>query len=156
MLIPLVFAIGVLFVLLGVTKSVGFQEEELKKALSFGFFAYGFLHLILALFLLTAPIPFGQVVSSNVSDGFNVSYTYVNVTANQSVDCNLTCIKEVPVLVTSTQVRFHEQYFEYSHEGEGAVNLLLVCDALVLLVYLFLFVLNVLKQLLERRGNEKE
>lgn len=156
MLIPLVFAVGVLFILLGVTKSVGFQEEELKNALSFGFFAYGFLHLILALFLLTAPIPFGQVVSSNVTDGFNVTYTYVNVTANQSVDCTQSCIKEIPVLVNSTQLRFHSQYFEYSHEGGGAINLLLICDALVALIYLFLFVLNGLKQLLERRKNEKE
>jgi hypothetical protein len=157
MLVPLLFGCGIVFLFLGITKQVGLKNfPEANEALSIAFYVYGFAHLAIALFLLNAPIPFGELEYTNTSDFVNVTYGYVNATANQSVDCNFTCIKEIPILNTSSELRFHEEHYVYSDSGQDLVNLFFQVDFIVLTAYIVLLVLGMFKKIIERKKPNEE
>jgi hypothetical protein len=159
MLIPIIFACGLVFLFLGLSKTSGFDKEKhptYNEGISVLFFVYGFLQITTTLFLLNASIPFGSVAQSNVSDSLNVTYYYVNVTANQSVDCNFTCIKEIPVLLSSVETNSHVENYVYSTQGGDIVNFFFVVNLLIFAVYLFMFIIVLLKRIIERKKHGKE
>lgn len=157
MLIPLLFGCGIVFIFLGLTKQVGLAKTfpEANDAISVLFFVYGFMHLVIALFMLNAPVPYGALEYTNVSDQINTTYIYVNVTANQSVDCNLTCIKEIPILNSSTEIRFHEEAYVYSDSGGGIVNAVFIIDVIILCFYLILLAFSLFKRAIKGKPNEE-
>ena len=67
------FALGLFFMLLGVTKKTGFQGSDWNDKLSVGFFVFGFFMVLSAVFLFNATTPYGAVNEVNNSFSNNIT-----------------------------------------------------------------------------------
>lgn len=143
MLVWLLFALGLVWIVLGATKTTGLKQfERASEAVATWFFIFGLLHLVLALFLLNAPAAFGQQLNATVNN------TYANFTGLEQTDCwnetgdfigNGTTDKTESLLVGQTTV------YSYSVAGQEIVNTIFYFDLATIAVYFILFMLSVFK-----------
>ena len=84
------FALGIFFMILGVTKKTGFQGREWNDTLSVGFFVFGFFMILSAVFLFNATTPYGFQTQKNLSYTYypeNLSvYSYDSAGAYQGME----------------------------------------------------------------------
>ena len=143
MLVWFLFALGLVWIVLGATHTTGLKQfERASEAMATWFFVFGLLHLVIALFLLNAPAAFGQQLNATDNN------SYANFTGLEQTSCwnetgdfigNGTTNKTESLMVGKTTV------FSYSVAGQEAVNMMVYFDLATIAIYFILFALSILK-----------
>jgi len=139
------FALGIFFVLLGVTKKTGFEGHDWNDKISIGFFIYGFFLITAAIFLFNAVTPYGDMTMKNVS------YTYYpeNLSVYSYDDAgNYQGMENRTVMITNAT---SESYEYNTGAGPDIANTIFYFNAILGTVWFILWGLTILKDAVTKR-----
>ena len=138
------FALGIFFMLLGVTKKTGFQGHDWNQHLSTGFFVFGFFMILSAVFLFNATIPYGVVNEVNTTKTDNVTAAIYDDLGNYMG----TIYFKFP---TTEETRSYQ-----TNAGPDIANLVFYVMAVIGTVYAILWAIMLMKKAFENKKHSTE